>query len=337
MQKSSFLTLLAVTILVVAAAVFSVLHGDRTVTPVGQGQPALPGLTARLGYLAWMRVEHGAMTADFAQIGGQWTIVEKGNYPASAARVRRVLVDLADLTLVEPKTKLPDFYARLGLDDPRNGQSTLISLQDRTGAKLGELVIGKSRPDLLGGDENGIYVRKPGDPQTWLARGSIDLPKDIVGWLNRTVIDIAPSRVATVAMTGADGVTLSLKRDPGSGHFTVVDAPPDAKLKTPAVLALPANALAGMEFLDVQPAADLPVPKDGIQNDTFTTLDGLTVKVRLFTQGTTDWIALGAEGDSKAAEALNARLVQWVFAIPPGRARLLRTRLSDLVEPAKGS
>jgi hypothetical protein len=46
--------------------------------------------------------------------------------------------------------------------------------------------------------------------------------------------------------------------------------------------------------------------------------------------------AWGAGAAPAAAAALNARLARWVFAIPPDRAKLLRTKPADLVEPTKG-
>ena len=36
----------------------------------------------------------------------------------------------------------------------------------------------------LGGGNDGIYVRKPGDAQSWLARGTLDLSGDTAGWLD---------------------------------------------------------------------------------------------------------------------------------------------------------
>ena len=78
--------------------------GERAAPATAQGQRALPDLAARLGDLAWMRLAQGANKTDFTAIGGRWVLIEKGNYPANAGKVRRLLLGLADLTLVEPKT-----------------------------------------------------------------------------------------------------------------------------------------------------------------------------------------------------------------------------------------
>jgi hypothetical protein len=72
----------------------------------------------------------------------------------------------------------------------------------------------------------------------------------------------------------------------------------------------------------------------------FTSFDGLTVRLRLFAHDKTDWLAIDASGSGAAetdGKTLNDRLAPWSYAIPAARAKLLRTRLADLVAPPKGS
>ncbi len=340
MRKGSFLLLLGVTVLMVAAALQGLLSGDRAVSPAIHAQRMFPHLAARLGDLAWMRLSHGKMKADFAEIGNHWEIVEKGNYPAASGKVRRLLLGLADLTLIEPKTTRPALFARLGLDDPKNGKSTLVTLQDRTGNTVAAVIVGKTRHDRLGAGNDGVYVRRPDDNRTWLARGSLDLPDSLTGWLDRRILDIAEARIAAVTLTGSDGTALVLRRAAPGGKFAVADAPADTKFKDPAALAKPAAALADLQLDDVKPAADLAVPQSGVATASFTTFDGLTIKLRLLTRDNVDWVALEAVGNGKEAadaKALDANVARWTYAIPAERAKLLRTRLGDLVAPAKGS
>ncbi|HKS89405.1 MAG TPA: DUF4340 domain-containing protein, partial [Stellaceae bacterium] len=324
----------------VAAAGFVAERGDRAEAPPFQPVAALPQLAGKLGDLAWMRLTRGAMKADFGAIGGRWAVVEKENYPASPGRVRRLLAGLADLRLIEPKTKRAELLARLDLDDPKNGKATLVQLQDRSGATVAELIVGKSRPDLLGSGDGGVYVRKPGSDQAWLARGALDVSGAIADWLDRLIVDVPASRIVSVALTGADGAALVLRRDAPGGGFTVADAPAEAKFKDETALQAPAAALADLELDDVRPAAVLPVPEGGVARAVFTTADGLTVTLRLVERDNVDWVAVEAAGSgAAAAEAkdINARVGRWRYAIPVARAKLLRTRLDDLLQPAKGS
>jgi hypothetical protein len=344
MQKRSFRWLLGATTIVVAAAIFALASGERGASPAAEGTRVFPDLASQLGDLAWVRLSHGSVKASFALIGGRWVVVEKGNYPAAPDKMRRLLLGLADLRLVEPKTERPDRFARLDLDDPGNGKSSLVALQDRGGKTIAELVVGTTRHDRFGGGNDGVYVRKPGNDRAWLARGSVgqsgDLSGDVVSWLDRRILDIAASRIATVTLTGEDGAVLVLKRDAPGGKFAVADPPADAKLKGDAALAEPAGALAALDLDDVKPAADLPAPGSGVASAIFTGFDGLTVTLRLFAHDGADWVAIGASGSGAAeadGNAINARLAPWSYAVPARTAKLLRTRLADLVAPPKGS
>ncbi|HEX3954509.1 MAG TPA: DUF4340 domain-containing protein [Stellaceae bacterium] len=340
MQTRSFLLLVAATIALVAGAAASVMTGNREISPPEQARLAFPDLAANLGNLAWMRLSHGSTKIDFTLVGGSWVVVEKGNYPAAPDKARRLLLGLADLTLVEAKTQRPELFGRLGLDNAGSGDATLVTLQDRLGKNVAEILIGKSRHDRLGTGDDGVYVRKPDEKRTWLARGSLDLPTDVVGWLDRRIIDLPPARIASIALTGDDGVALTLRRDSTDAHFAVTDMPADSKIRDEALLAAPAGVLAGLDLDDVQPAADLPLPATGVSTAVFTTFHGLTVTLRLFAHDNADWVALDASGNGGAAadaKTLEARVTHWVYAIPAERAKLLRTKLADLVEPAKGS
>lgn len=340
MRKRGFFLLLAATVVLVAAAVFAVLGGDRAAAPTARDERAFPTLASRLGDLAWMRLSRGQTKIDFTSVAGRWVLVEKGNYPAAPAKMRRLLLGLAELALVEPKTGRAELFGRLDLDDPSTGKSTLIALRDRTGNTLAELIVGRTRHDRLGGGADGVYIRKPGEDRAWLARGSLDLPDTVTGWLDRRILDIPAGRIASVTLTGGDGIALVLRRDGPGGKFAVADPPDDAKFKPDAALAEPAGALAGLDLDDVKPVAELTVPGSGVASAEFATFDGLTVKLRLVAQDGFDWIMVEASGAGPAepdAKALNDKVARWAYVIPAARAKLLRTRLADLVQPAKGS
>jgi hypothetical protein len=338
MQKRGFLFLLAATILLVAVAAYALISGPRAVATTAPSQRVFPDLASRLGDLAWMRLSRGQTKTDFTSVGDRWVLVEKGNYPAAPAKVRQLLLGLAELTPVEPKTAKTELFGRLDLDDPSIGKSTQITLRDRTGNTVAELIVGKVRRDRLGGGADGVYIRKPGESRTWLARGSFDLPDDgVAGWLDRRILDIPPARIASVTLAGGDGPTLVLKREAPGGKFAVAD-PPDGATFKPDALAEPATALAGLDLDDVKPAAELAMP-DGVATAEFTTFDGLTAKLRIVTQDGVDWVTVEASGSGAAeadGKAINDKVARWAYAIPAQRAKLLRTRLADLTEPAKG-
>jgi hypothetical protein len=84
----------------------------------------------------------------------------------------------------------------------------------------------------------------------------------------------------------------------------------------------------------------LPVPDKDVVTASFTTFDGLTVDMRLMERDKTDWIAISAAGSGSAeadAKKIEDKVSHWTYAIPAYKANLLKTKLADLVEPAKGS
>src|SRR5271169_3859807 len=212
MQNRNLILLLAAAVVLVALAIAALATGGPGVSRAGSDQSAFPGLGDKLGQVASVAVERTGLNLTFVRDGDRWLIRQKGDYPADAGKVRRIVLAMADMTLVEPKTRKPDLYPRLEVEDPGKGKSTLITLEDKSGAALARLIVGKRRYDRLGAGNDGVYIRKPGDPQSWLARGALDFSDDTANWLDRRIVDLPDSRVAKVSLTQPDGTTLILSR-----------------------------------------------------------------------------------------------------------------------------
>jgi hypothetical protein len=339
MRKQGLILLAAATLVLVALAAAAIATGDRTVSPAAPGEAALPGLAGKLGEVASVGLKRSTLELTFVRDGDGWLVVEKGNYPA-AGKVRQIVLGMADLALVEPKTQKADLYPRLEVDDPGKGKSTLVALKDKSGAALAEIIIGKRRYDRLGAGNDGVYIRKPGDPQVWLARGSLELSDQLSSWLDRRVLDLPEKRIAKVTLTQPDGTRLVITRTSPDAEFTVEDAPDDAKFKSETATRQPAMALETLDLDDVKPVADMPVPEKDVFTASFVTFDGLTVDVRLFDRDNMHWIAVSATGTGAAdaeAKEIDGKAGRWIYAVPSYKAAALKTKLSDLLEPAKGS
>jgi hypothetical protein len=272
--------------------------------------------------------------------GDSWLVAEKGNYPANAAKISQIVRAMADLTLVEPKTQNSDLYSRLEVEDPGNGKSALVAVKDKSGGDLAQAIIGKRRYDRLGAGNDGVYLRKQGEAQAWLARGTLDPSGDPASWLDRQIIDISEKKIAKVTLTQADGTKLVISRAAPDAKFAVEDAPDGTKFKSESTISGPAAALETLDLDDVKPAGELSVPDKEVMKAYFTTFDGLTVDVRLMERDKSNWIAISATGSGSAeaeAKKIDDKVSHWTYAIPAYKANLLKTKLADLVEPAKGS
>jgi len=340
MQKRSLILLMALTAFAVVLAVATLAVGGAGGERVGTDQRALPALSAELGDVASVEVHRAGLDLTFVRDGDNWLVAQKSNYPADPGKIRRIVLALADMSLVEPKTSKPELYPRLEVEDPGKGKSTLVVIKDKSGADLARLIVGKRAYDRLGEGNDGVYVRQPGDPQSWLARGSLDLSDNMPNWLVRRIVDIPDSNVAKVILTQPSGAVVTLSRAKPDAKFALDTPPKDAKYKSDAALGEPAMALETLDLEDVRPAAKLPVPDRGVTAATYTTFDGLTVNVKLFQHDNKSWIAVAATGSGKAAvaaEKINGQAARWVYAIPSYKAKMIETKLADLLEPAKGS
>jgi Domain of unknown function (DUF4340) len=340
MQKRHLIPLAVATLVLVAIAIIAVASGDRGVSLAAPGERALPGLAAKLADVASVTVVRNGSTVTLIRDGDSWLVAENGNYPANAAKISQVVLAMADLTLVEPKTQKPDLYPRLEVEEPAKGKSSLVTVKDKSGATLAELIVGKRRYDRLGTGNDGVYLRKSGDAQVWLARGSLDPSGEMSSWLERRILDIPESRIAKVTLTQADGTKLVISRPAADAKFAVEDAPADAKFKSETTIAGPAMALESLDLDDVKPATELPVPDKDVVTAAFTTFDGLTVDVRLIDRDKTNWVAISASGSGTAepeAKKIDEKVSRWTYAIPAYKASQIMTKLADLLEPAKGS
>jgi hypothetical protein len=212
---------------------------------------------------------------------------------------------------------------------------------DEKGSLLGEVITGKRRIDQLGGGNDGIYVRKPGDAQSWLARGTLDFSGDAPQWLDPKLLDLPAPKIKDVALTAADGSALAFKRDKAGDKFALTVAlPAGKKLKGDDAFDDAAGALGDFELTDVRPTKDVAFPATGVAQARYESFDGLVVTLSLTQQNGTDWVRIAASGTGAAekdAASLNAKLSPWVFAVASYKAKALQTKLADILEAPKGS
>lgn len=344
MQTKGALALAAAAAISVVIVVAATLSGGNPAADPLAGKSVLPTVQPHLAEIAKVVLKRAAGTITLVRRGQVWTIAEKDDYPANARKMRDMLLALAQLAYVEPKTARPELYARLNLDDPSTPKSQAIEvdLYDASGGALGSVLTGRRRVDELGGGNDGIYVRIPGKPQTWLARGNLDIDSDITQWLDRRVVDIDDKRVKQAVLVGPDGATLTISRDKPDDKFALKELPAGGKLKSDTTLVEPATVLQAFDLTDVKAAKDFKFPTEGVAKGTFTTFDGLTVAVETAKVGDNDWMSLTAssDGSDKAkseADMLNNKWSPWVYGIAPYKATAIRTKLADVLQAPASS
>ena len=342
MKPWGFLALVGVTAAAVVAAVLLSLWPVGPSADRGPGAAVLPGFAQAAEQADHVVLVHGDARITLVRQGDKWAVEEKSLYPVDTGKLRQLFLGLAELRYVEPKTKKPELYTRLEVEDAGkpDSKSTLVTVGAEKTGVLAALILGQRRTDALGGGVDGIYLRKPNDAQSWLARGSMELPSDITAWLDRKLVDIGEDKIKEAVLTQPDGAKLDVARDKPEDKFALKDPPADAKIKSDAPIDQPARALATLDLADVRAAADMPFPAEGVSHAVYTTFDGLTIDISLLDKDGKHWARFSAQGTGdaeKTATELNERLAPWVYALLDYKAKLLTTKLADLTAAAKGS
>ena len=340
MRQKSLIALLAVTLAAAVAAVFSGSGGGPNSDP-RIGRPVMADLAPHLAEIEQVALMHGESKTTLVRHGDRWTVDERADYPADAEKLRPLLLGLAGLRLRRAQDQGSQNYPRLEVEDAggKDSKSTLVTVSGEKGALLGEIIAGKRVTDALGGGDDGVYVRKPGDAQSWLARGTLDL-SDTPGWLDPALLDLPADGVKEMLFSPPGKSPIAIARDKPGDKFHLAVIPKDKKLRGDDALDAAAGALAALKLSDVKPAADFAWPKTGESRARFTFFGGLVVTVEVVDVDKTSWARFTAAGSGDAAAQardLNARTAPWIYALPSYKANLLKTRLADLLAPAKSS
>ena len=192
------------------------------------GAPFLAGLEARAGEIAAVEVLRGNATVRLERAGdGSWTVASSDGYPARGELVRALLVSLAGLTVEDRMTAKKERHGELGLawPDPEGKARLVRFLSAGPGAApVGELVVGEERfsPDA-------VFVRLPGQDQTWRTRGRVQVPADALAWLDRTLFalpagETVEARLDGITLRAPEAVTEAPAAPPSAWTATVEDA-----------------------------------------------------------------------------------------------------------------
>lgn len=296
---------------------------------IPRGQLAFPKLAPKLSEAAKIEITHeGGQVVIEKRADGRWGVAELHDYPVQRTKLRAMLTALTELRLAEPRTANPAEFVRLGVEDPsdKGATSDLLQVVDKDDKPIAALIVGHRRVRNEPGLADEIYVRRPGDSQSWLAEGGLVVDADPSQWLDRSVMNIGHDRIASVVV--GDGALVFGRPH---GKFALTDPADHPKLEGYRV----EDVARGLELLSFeQVKADQDVPGTEAGHSVFTTTDGLAVSVRVFQAGADVWARFAASGSGRTkqeADQLNARLHGWTYEIGSWKEKSLVPTLADLL------
>jgi hypothetical protein len=220
---------------------------------------------------------------------GSWQIVEKDNYPADFSKVKEVVMKVAAFTTIEAKTKIPENYGKLNVEDPtqEDAKSVLVSIKDNADNELAGVIVGRMETGsfaTVGQDKT--YVRKNKDDQAWLVKGGLVVNDDPSDWVTEEIMNIASSRVKKVEITHEDGKKVIIEKEkPGAGDFVIANLPKNKETRTQTALTQVARAMETLRMVDVVKAEGFEFPEDKTITTELQTFDGLVITAKSVKQG----------------------------------------------------
>lgn len=264
-----------------------------------------------------------------------WSLPERGNYPADFNEVRQTLIALAQLTTISPKTSRTDWLHYLSLDNPPKGTGTDLVVKDGSGAVLAELVFGNVE-ELGGTAGTAIFVRHPGENQSYLAKTIFPLHGAVANWISHSVFDMGPGRLQEIAVTPASGPGYTVGRRLPADMVSVLK--PQGGTPDPRIIDELGFAVAAFAVTDVKPAAALNLT--GATQVSARSFDGLAINLTVVQQGAEYWALVRAVAAPGAADTIqqeaatvNSRAKGWAFRMPPEKGAMMLTSLQRLMTP----
>lgn len=330
------------------------MTGDRSEAPSTEDLDGLlmPKLEAVVNEIAALEVvgPGGEVVASLHRERDRWRMRQMHDYEADFARIHELLRDLARARRVEAKTDNPEWYGRLGVAAPGEGEGSGTALRF-PGSDLPGVIVGERDPAQIG-----RYVRLEDERRTWLIGQNLELPAERLEWIQSAVMDIPASDISEVSVRHEEGEEVELRPGDEQGRVWVMLDPPEGRDVEPGWrLRQTAGALAGLTLEDVRPAESAPVPADAVET-VFRTRDGIVFSARSWSDEQGSWlhfrVSEGTERDATAEAqtgdaggeqstereldvvAVDGRLSPWHFSVSEERFERFRpTREDLLVDP----
>lgn len=288
MNQKKSLILVAVTVLVLAAGVMLSLHRSGSRAELG-GTEVFADLEKSLAQVDEIRLSKGdGSRATLRKAEDGWTVVER-EYPADGARVRELVLGLANLRVVERKTSDPANYPKLGVEATDSPAATGTLVEVAGGGRTWSLIAGKNAGN------RSLYVRKPDEATSLLASPFLSVDPDQKRWIDRLITDIPGATVHEIAVKRGKEPGYLLRRAERGGDLALAPVPKGREPASSMSLGSQAEALASFNFDDVRKVAD-PAPA-ATDTATYRLFDGQVLEFRGRRDGDKAYVVVNARRD----------------------------------------
>lgn len=346
MSPRTFLIWFSVTVITVVLAVVVGLGKEAATFDLVKREPVFETLRENPDAAAVVEVKSRFGEFSVIRNADGWVAPDRNDYPVLESDVRRLIISLSDMRYVERKTANPERFRRLEVQDINDelADSAYVKVSNAEGEQLAELIVGRPSARFFGGSSSGTYIRFPDTNETWLVSSVTNVQTRLVPWLDREIVKVPANTVASINVGSGEG-SYVLSRPDADSPFVVTGAPEGRELDPDQARSVN-RALADVEFEDVKLRTEFALP-EGAQEAEVVTFDGLSVRVSLARADRKNWgifeaAYVGAADDTSeaanaaraAAEAINARVGEWIYWVPSSVLTNLTQPIEELLLPA---
>ena len=162
------MTFVAIGALGLAAMVHT--RADSWDSGVAAGAKLLPSLQRDMPRIATITLKQGANTVTIERKGEAWSLKDRGGYPVQGERVRALLVKLADAELIDRKTRNPERFALLELEDLSAKDANRVSSPSPTTRAGRSLTSSSASAASSSSGRQGRHLYAPAGRERHLAR-----------------------------------------------------------------------------------------------------------------------------------------------------------------------
>ena len=331
MSEKSFIYLLILTLILLAAAMISSLIQPKFETKINKGEVIFQNLNSELNNISKIKVNNGLDEIVIGKDQADWVMESKYNYKVKDDVVKENLIQVAQLRFFEKKTEDPSLYSRIDLHYPNDeeGNSKLILILNQNNEKLSEFIQGKVK-------KNGIYIKKIGDTSTWLTTGVLSMSIYDNDWLETKILDIKNEEIKKIKLKHADkSILLVSKKNKESENFAIDNMPKGETPKSDLIANFLSYFLSNLTFEDVIERQEV-IKESFVTEAKFELFNDVVINAIVFKDGDNKWINFNIDEDSDQ-KLKNDNLIQvsnignWTYKLPKTKYNTIDTKLKDLL------
>jgi len=338
MTPKSLLILAGITAVSVVAATVAVVDRADQFETEAKGVSMFPTLADRANDVAKVIITSHKEKIEVEKGKANWILKSKDGYPVDIGKIRRIVAGLATLRRLEPMTADPKKHAKLEVEDvtSKDARSKIVAIEDGKGKSMGKVIIGKLELITSHANVPGLYIRLPGDKQSWRAEGEIVIPSSAENWLINRVIDIKKKAVKRISFSdaGEKASAFAVQREAAGKNFTLTPKPKKGALAQGKAKELE-DLLSEVELQDVRKKGKIQFTAN-VRKVEIETFDGLVIKLDVLKLMDKFWVNFKAESTkddaAKRAQAINKVVQDWTYEIIDWKGDKYITKYKDLVD-----